>query len=114
MDYSNFEYSFNHFSISKATLLRLVWADSILNSANPVSFIFKDTFIKFKVDKTLIRETYTISIVFIANSLIIIKFVSKFPTSHPIYFSINNRQDLVITDFLNPKSFINKITPENI
>ena len=91
MDYSNFKYPLKHFSISKATRLRLVWVDSILNSAGSVPPIFKDTFIGSKADETLSKETYVISIIFTANSLAATELVSKSPISHPKYFLISNR-----------------------
>ena len=114
MDCSDFKYPFNYFSIFKATFLRLVWADFILNSTSPIPLAFKNIFIKSKVDKTLIRETYAISAVFTANSLVTIELINKFPASHPIYFLIDDRQDLAITNSLNPKSSIDEITLENI
>ena len=92
----------------------MAWVDFILNSTSPIPLVFENTFTGFKVDKTLIKETYTISTVFATNSLVTIKLINKFPASHPIYFSIDNGQDLAITNSLNPKSSIDEITPENV
>ena len=76
--------------------------------------MFKDTFTRSKADETLSRETYTIPVVFIADGLVAIKLISKFPTFHPKYFSISNGQDLVITSSLNPEPFISRVLLENI
>jgi len=103
-----------NFKISKATYLRLEWANSVLNSAGPVSLIFKDTFIRFKADETLSKDTYVIPVIFAINSLVATELVSRFPASHLKYFLISNRQDLVITDSLDSKPFINEITLENV
>ena len=114
MDYFNSKHSFKHFSIPKATCLKLVWADYILNSASPFSLIFKNTFTRFKADKTLSRETYAIFIIFIINGLVAIKLASKFSIFYLKYFSISNGQDLAIADSLNPKPSINEITLKNV
>ena len=90
------------------------WVDSILNSTGPVSLAFKNTFIKFKADKTLSKDTYAISTIFATDSLVATKLASRFPASHPKHFSISNGQDLAITDSLNSKPSINEITLENI
>ena len=103
-----------NFKISKTTYLRLEWADSVLNSTNPISLAFKNTFIKSKADKTLSKDTYVIPAIFIINSLVTTELASRFPASHLKHFLISNRQDLAITDSLNPKPFINEITLENI
>jgi len=78
------------------------------------SYIFKDTFIKFKADKTLSKDTYVIPVIFTANSLITTELVSRFPTFYLKYFLISDRQDLAITNSLNSKPFINEITLKNI
>ena len=114
MDYFNFKYPFRHFSISKATYLRLVWANSVLNSASPIPLAFKNTFIGSKADKTLNREIYVIPAIFTTNSLVATELTSKFPISHLKYFLISNRQGLAITNSLDLKPFIDKITLEDV
>ena len=52
--------------------------------------MFKDTFIGFKADKTLSRETYVIPIIFTANSLVATELISKSPISHLKYFLISD------------------------
>ena len=113
MDYSNFKHLPKYFSISKATRLRLVQVDSILNSTGPIPLRFKDTFIGSKADKTLSRETYTIPVIFTANSPAATELAIKSLISHPKYFSISGGQGLAVTDSFNPKPFINKIMPED-
>ena len=114
MDYFNFKYTFKHPLISKTTCLRLAWANSILNSTSSISFTFKNTFIRFKANKTLNKETCIIPTVFTANSLIAIKLINKFSISYSKNFLISNRQGLAITNSLNPKPSINEITLKDI
>ena len=109
MDYSNFEHLPKHFSISKATYLRLVQVDSILNSAGPIPLRFKDTFIESKANKTLSKKTYAIPIIFTTNGLVAMELVIKSPISHLKYFLISSGQGLIVTNSLNPKPSINEI-----
>jgi len=67
-----------------------------------------------EADKTLSKDTYVIPIIFAANSLVAIKLVSRFPTSHPKHFLISDGQDLAITNSLDLEPFINEITLKNV
>ena len=114
MDYSNFEHLPEHFSISDATRSRLAWADSVLNSAGPVSLGFEDIFTGSEADETLSRETYAIPAIFTVDGPVATELASKSPTSHPKYSPTSDGQGLAMTDSLGPKPPIDEIMPEDV
>jgi len=76
--------------------------------------MFKNTFIRFKADETLSKDTYAIPVIFAADGLVTTELISRFSIFYPKHFLISDGQDLAMTDSLDPKPSINEITLKNI